>query len=552
MPKTAKDTHASSTSGLEPPKPRPELLALSRSEWATIGLAILLWAGIFLRLSPPAGATDAYLFRDAAINFAHGRGFQTASFEHSASFKPELYSSYTPGSLWAFIPISWAFRNAELAAQVYTFLLSSFALIIAATLALPAVPQRKLRAALLVGMIAVFPVGFVGGASERPEALSFIGLLVLLKVLTLERQLVPACLLGGLLFLAQPFAGLVAAALIATATLIAQSWDRTSFARMLRQGALIAAAFVLPVAITALTFYYEDNTSLQRFLVQAKVGGIDREVSTKVSGEVQSSPPKSLTRPSLVQKYKRAALFQLALGPLGLLAWCGGLVAIVIWLCLVAAMRGNFRSRLSLFCVGCATLLLPLVLAPLQGNYLLLGRTLLPFCLLLNFADCRTGIRPHWAPTALLAVNLSLLLPITLITILTRYETKPSFEREQIQAHRVHQYLKSMDEQDKVVVVPATHYFLYKTLFNNIFNPEYLSSRHDLSEIAAVVNCPTASLYFDARAKPLDPVLRPQAWTEFDAEGNPVAITVLGRQITRRNWSWGCVVFVRGHEGSDR
>lgn len=518
------------------------------TEWTSIGLAVLVWLSVSFFLAPQFGSTDVYLFRDAAINLAHGRGFRTASFEHSISFVPLLYSSYTPASLWVFVPFARVFGNPQLAATVFNLVLSVISVVAAAWLTLTRIPKGRLRQVLLLGFMLALPVGFLGGEAERPEALSFLGLLLMLKILDSERRpMWLAGLLGGLLFLIQPLAGVLAVILIVIAVLGRKRVDSfRSFALSIaKEGLLSGLAFAVPIAITALAFQHKDPQSLQRFKTQATVAGVSRRPSTAVSGTEQESNRQAAKPPSGLGRYEEAFQHHLGLGPVVKLNLVGALAFLAIWVWLVAGARGNWAGKLALFGCGFATLVLPVVMFPMQLNYLLLGRAFLPFCLLLNFLGCRDVIRVRQAPAAMVALNLALLLPLVGVAVILRMETKPSYEREIAQVHKLKQYLTARNEQESVVMVPATHYFLFKAELNNLLNGEYLGPEHDVSQIAAVVNCPAASPYFDARKKPMYPLLKRQKWTQLDLDNQPGPITLFGKPIMTKNWTWGCVVYVR-------
>src|SRR6202000_2242971 len=75
-------------------------LRLSFPEKIVLLLALIFWVAFSAYATPGFAGTDVYLFRDAACNLIHGSGFRTASFEHSHSFQPLLYSSYTPLTQW--------------------------------------------------------------------------------------------------------------------------------------------------------------------------------------------------------------------------------------------------------------------------------------------------------------------------------------------------------------------------------------------------------------------------------------------------------------------
>jgi hypothetical protein len=310
-----------------------------------------------------------------------------------------------------------------------------------------------------------------------------------------------------------------------------------------KAGLLSGFAFLVPVLVTAAVFQHQDPQSLQRFKTQATVGGLSRGVEMKVSGTGQGSMEGK--KSSFVSKYANAVRFSLGLGPVGILQFVAWIVALVFWFGLVVTSSGDWRGRIALAVSGFASVVLPFLLFPLQGNYLLLGRTILPFVLLANFLGSRDVLRYRRAPLILIAVNLAFLLPIVCLSLIVRTETKATFGEATGQVEKLKQYLAGRNQQGDVVLVPATHYFLYKTELNNLFNEAYLSPQHDVSQVAAVVNCPTASAYFDAASKPLNPLVSGSTWSVLDSDNHPQLIGIWGKRIMRKNWTWGCVVYVK-------
>lgn len=99
----------------------------TRSEILFGLFCVIAWGAVFLLLPPSLGGTDVYLFRDPACNFLAGKGFRTASFEHSHSFQPVLFSIYTPGSLWVFMLFAKIFGCGVIIAKIYPLLWSLLA-----------------------------------------------------------------------------------------------------------------------------------------------------------------------------------------------------------------------------------------------------------------------------------------------------------------------------------------------------------------------------------------------------------------------------------------
>src|SRR5258708_7350859 len=133
------------------------VFGLSKAEWLAIALGLSFWLGFSAWASPTFGSTDIYLFRDAAVNTVHGYGFTTASFEHSTSFRRLLYSSYTPGSLWLFIPFVAVFANLSTAFAAHDWLIALATTLISLSIFLPHVAKPQFRKTLILLSILVLP-----------------------------------------------------------------------------------------------------------------------------------------------------------------------------------------------------------------------------------------------------------------------------------------------------------------------------------------------------------------------------------------------------------
>jgi len=395
-------------------------------------------------------------------------------------------------------------------------------------------------------LVTAIPSGIVGAQSERPEALSFLGLLFLLRTLRDER---PNFLLGGavggLLFLIQPFAGVLSALFIAACAITLTQRKNNSHPLLTAAKKVLVAglAFTLPVAITAGAFQLRDPASLERFKSQATAGGLTRNTGYAANGK--AGTVGGTTNRPLLSRYTSAIRWILTLGPIALAQFTAWLSAVAFWVLLLLSAKSDRSGIAALFTVGFITIILPFLLFPLQGNYLLLGRAILPFALLANFLGTREVLRHALAPLLLLTINLVALLPQTCLSIVTRTETTPTFHEAENQVAKLKRYLADHNETGDIVLAPASHYFLYKTAINNLFNEKYLSHEHDVSRIAAIVNCPTGSSYFDSSSQPLNPLLNGAAWKVLDSVDHQAMIRILGKQVMRKNWTWACTVYVR-------
>jgi len=109
-------------------------------------------------------------------------------------------------------------------------------------------------------------------------------------------------------------------------------------------------------------------------------------------------------------------------------------------------------------------------------------------------------------------------------------------------------YLQQHPLAHPVVLVPTSHYFLYKDIAHNIYNPTFLSYRYqDPDQIGAVVNCYTGVKDFAPGTLPLPPFVAAEKWQEISVSRDPVAVTLFHRKIMSRNWSPECDLYVRAN-----
>jgi hypothetical protein len=509
-----------------------------------LGFAVVFWA-VFEAFwtAPLIGGTDAYLFMDAAVNFAHGLGFTTSSFEHSASFVPVLYSSYTPGFLWAFLPFVKVIGDVDTARNIFVFLLASVSVLFAARSILRATLNWRLRSGLLLMLALAIPVGVVGGSADRPETLSFLVLLIFIALFAQPTEkLWWRGIVGGVLFLIQPFAGVIAVSLISINVLLQVWQDWGSAKRVLGHGILAAVCFSIPILGTAAAFYNQDSKSIDRFKAQAISGGLQRTGNYTAAGTTVDTPNDAEQRSG--NKYA-SAIKSILTQTEKVSYFAGWLTSLCIWFGLLCFSRNDLRAAAALAMIGVPTLLLPFLLFPLQGHYTLLGRSIFPFILSADVFGCSRGLRLSNAPAIIVGINLAFLMPALFFSLTQRIETKSSYLEASAQVDKLHQYLRTSKYSQGVVLVPSTHYFIYKSRIQNLFNPGYLSRTHGIADVAAVVNCPMSSNFSDGLAKPLLPLIRGTGLKVLDSITHPQTVRLFGKTLMKRNWTWGCTVYVR-------
>jgi hypothetical protein len=520
------------------------------------------WSLIFLFLPPALGGTDVYLFRDPACNFLAGKGFVTASYEHSHSFQPVLYSIYTPGSLWVFMLFAKVFGCGIRTAKIYPLLWSLPADVAVFIVGLRFLNHKTYRWLFLILWAAILPVGIIP-AGDRPEPVSFFILLLLFLILRKRPSLAVAAIagiVGGAASLSQPFAGVVACLLIAawllsglllpptqwpsvrsTPGAVAKSTVVTTFAATF----LAAIFFALPVAVTAISFYRIDNQSLQRFLWQAKYGSLERTASYSTIETGPNAVPHIAERPGTLKKYTDAAKAHLSLGALHLFIYVAAGVMFIAWLYCLLRATGPLAARCSLVIVGFAFFIVPVVVFPMQYNYLVLTSALFPLLLGFNMAGIRTVLRNDFVIPVLLVADILCVLPSFIVRVVQSVESRASYKFALQQADTLRDYLSQHTSIHDVVLVPATHYFLYKDVADKIYNPNYLSASHDPDQVSAVVNCYEGTKNFVPGTLPLPDFVSKLRWRELSAARDPLSITLFRHKVMSRDWSLECDIYVR-------
>ena len=532
-----------------------EIRNLSHKEWMYLGCCACIWLIALFFLPPNMGSTDVYLFRDAACNFVAGKGFVTASFEQSRSFIPRLYSSYTPGTLWIFIPFAKLFGCGTFVNEIYPRIWALIADVIALLVAMRFTSRGPLRW-MFIGLLGlILPFGIMNPEPDRPEEISFVLLALLLLVLRhapTPKRTIAAGLVGGGAFLVQPFAGVLGVFLIA-GWLVVSSFtgaprnqdDLYVLARPIAgiatRGILAACFFALPVAVTALAFYQQDPCSLKRFWTQATVAGVARDTGYSM-GDAQhvARSPVPRVHSSRLEKYQQALAFHKSLGPISLAGTCVAAAVALAWVFLLAYSTGSWRVRFALLVAGFSCFVIPIAVFPFQGNYLTLTRSFFPILLASNWANVRSALRSTAIIPVLLVVNCLAVIPSAGIGVLQLAESRTSFAYARQQADSFRQYLQQHPLKGKVVLVPASHYYFYKNIAGNLYNPSYLSQHEDVRSVGAIVNCYAATKNFQTGTLAIPAFAAQERWKKISASRGSVVVTLFRHQLMSSNWSMDC------------
>ena len=522
-----------------------------RWEMIFVIFSLVAWIAALLYLPPALGGTDVYVFRDPACNFLAGHGFRTASYDHSHSFQPVLLSIYTPGSLWMFMLFAKVFGCGITIARIYPILSAFPPAAIALVGGLRYLKRTLSRWIFLVLWASVFPAG-LGMATERPEAVSFLVLLVLVLILRKQPGVgrsVVAGILGGMAALSEPFAGILALLLIAGWLITVPDFEKrsimveggTNLAAMLRNVVMSIVCFTLPVALTAVCFYRVDHQSLKRFLWMAKYGGVERSLNYSTS-DLNNAPVKAIASwHDILGTYKGVVMGMSLLRMFTYLAF-GAMLVICIYLMLSTKSK---KARFSLAIAAFGCFLFPIAVFPLEYKYLYLTCALFPVLLALNWGRSRPAASRTVLIPLLFGINFVCTLPSFLLHVIQMSESRPTYKYALQQADILKDYLQHHPLGDKVVLVPATHYYLYKDVAHNIYNPSYLTRYQDPNSVGAVVNCYEATKDFVPGSLPLPEFVSSERWTEISAAKDSLTVSLLHHRLMSRNWGLECDIYVR-------
>jgi hypothetical protein len=496
-------------------------------------------------MPPQPAGPDVFVFRDAGCNWAQGRGLVAASVPHANTLRPMLFASYTPGALVLFglaaslFGCSGAvdtFYNLALAAAAVFLLYRCFSLAVTSG-------WQRASAALLLG--AALPTGMVAFDSDRPEMPAFCLLVV---ILLLWRQTssvaIRSVLFGcnGIVFLIHPFAGIAGWLLLAFLLLFGEPTVEAQ-SRAGRLQVLVAgtALYALIVAVWALNMWSQDHTSLHRFLEHAAGRGTGAGVvlhGAKAGDSASGSGAQNGYIVAFRQLFNPAFPASAALA-ISLLV--SGLVVATY------ALRGPQRKRLLLQCVLLLSVLLifPLAVFPAQTNYLGLSRALLLATVFIGGFPLANRMRVSMAPLVLILISFLFTAPWIGLEILQNIEARASYYHEQVQARRVRAYFDQRGERDPALLVDSGHYFVYKSYFANLYNPNYLEPRDATDHFQGLVLCYSGSRAFSRAQLPWDAALVADQWTLIDGGEDAVRVAVLGHPIMRRNWTWMCDAYAR-------
>ncbi|MHB1217862.1 MAG: hypothetical protein ACYC1L_06650 [Alphaproteobacteria bacterium] len=484
--------------------------------WALAALALAgaVWIAFNLAYPNGFGGPDVFHFKDPGCNLALGYGFTSASYVGTDGFDAKFWFSQGPLFPLFYGAYASAFGCGLVADNAFNLATSLVLCALVLFLARPFLSGRW-YAVFAVAIAILAPTGgYKWPTDDRPDHLALVFLL-LVPVLAQMRPTARRAgfALAGLAFVTSPYYGLCALA-IAAGLLIAgeDRWFTRRVLLGLVAGTLVFVAFPVAAVVAAMI---ADPDSIARFLTHTRRIFSDESIGAKLRQAVFSSGVNSI------------------------LLTARWLFAVPILACLLLAARSAGKGRRAfvlpvlLFALCLVTPVFFLKQAAYYSAAAFVGLVLTWWCL--GRAGLRAGRHPVLA-CAGLAVLILPLLPWLVTEPLRRIETIDSFRAEGRRAAAFAASLGTVPP-GSVVLVPASHYFVYKKALVNIFNPEYLFPEFDPSRIEGNVVC-RAGLRPGAFPPP-DPVGRkPVAVDRPDAPA--LQLRLFGVTLMRNYADWSC------------
>jgi len=484
--------------------------------WA---LSILVMAGavwIAFNLIYPNGfgGPDVFHFKDPGCNLALGHGFTSASYAGTHSFDAKFWFSQGPLFPLLYGAYASAFGCTIGADNVFNLAISLALCAVVLVLVRPFLAGRWYAAFAVMLAILAPTGGYKWPTDDRPDHLA----LVFLLLIPALAQVRPTArwgffALAGLAFVTSPYYGIYALVLAAGLLLMEEErWFSGRVMGGLAVGAVVFAAFPIAAIVAAIA---ADPDSVTRFLTHTQRIFSHESIAEKLRMAVFSSGINSVL---LTARW----LFALPV--------LGGLLLV-----LRAAHTGKHALVLPVLLF--ALCLVTPVFFPKQAAYYAASA----FVGLIGMWWClaRAGIRAGRHPVlagAGMAVLLLPLLPWLVTEPLRRIETIDSFRAAERQAEAFAASLGAVPP-GHVVLVPASHFFLYKKALVNVFDPEYLFPDFDAARIEGNVVC-RAGRRPDAFPPP-DPVGRAPVAVEPAAQP-ALHLQLFGVTLMRNYADWSC------------
>ena len=523
-------------------------LSSAAASWLVFFALLSAWILFHAIAAPSRATTDVFIFRDAGCNCAAGRGLSAASVPHGQTVAPRLFASYTPADPLLFAIAARAFGCSAYTDVFFNLFFDALAggLLLYGILRGVTSPTVRLWSAFLIGM--VIPTGLLSTDYDRPEAPAFCLLALLLLCWRADRSSwIKSVLMGlnGLVFLIHPFAGLIGWMVFCFLLIFANGQQFSLGPRCKVAGAGLAL-MLLPIGLCALVMVRLDPTSLHRFVehaitLNAPVQG--RLRSLRVGGGPAAAPTGQPQHQGYVAAFQRTFNSESLLAGLGMVSLVASFVAIAVFSAFSGAVDGKKRFWLQVVVLAFILLGIPVGLFPAQRNYFDLARLVLLLIAVLTGFELSDMLRKTRIPLLLIALSVVCLIPDFTISVLENIETRASYKQARDQAQRTAEYFTRHGKLNPAILVGASQYFLYKTHFQNLYSPTYLTFPGARKDYDGLVLCYTGTRAFSHQGLTWPEGLRKDGWELVENGENRLTITLLGTPVMRRNWTWACDLY---------
>jgi hypothetical protein len=150
---------------------------------------------------------------------------------------------------------------------------------------------------------------------------------------------------------------------------------------------------------------------------------------------------------------------------------------------------------------------------------------------------------------AMIALAVVSTFPSTLAMVLQRTETEASYQRERLQPQWAKRYFAEHGISDPYLLIDPGHYFLFKPVFQHVYNISYLDSGLNESEptnrFQGLALCYMATPAFSREQLAWPKILNRTEWELIQDGEDSQKIRLFGKTLMHRNWSWSCDLYRR-------